>query len=168
MGIELEDGAVEHVGSEPLLSVVLLAGLLPVGRSELEQTSLRPIGQQTQQVAQVVARFDAVPTAACQQRHENRVHLAAVVAPDEEPVAAAERFTAEFSLRNVVAQRQPTIFEEAAQRMFVVQRILDGFASRLDRKAAAAGLHLEVARECLALDGPQRFRRASLPAALGC
>ena len=43
----------EDVRGEPLLSVLLLGGLVPVGGGEIEDVAAGPAGQQTQEVAQV-------------------------------------------------------------------------------------------------------------------
>jgi hypothetical protein len=58
-----ETGLAEDIGSEPLLSVLLLQGLLPVGGSELKHAALRPGRQQAEEVTQVSLRLDAVELA---------------------------------------------------------------------------------------------------------
>lgn len=112
MGVEFEHSASEDVGGQPLLSVALLAGLLPVGRSELEQSRVWPVGQQTEEVSQVVTRLDTVQATAGEQAHEDSIDLRAIVASDKEPIASTYRFATQLSLRDVVAQRQPPIFEK--------------------------------------------------------
>src|SRR5579883_3153903 len=79
------DGAVD-VGGEALLSVLLLASLIPVGGSQVEHAQDRPIGQQAEEVAQVAPGFDAVQSATGQERDEGRIDRAALVAAEEEPV----------------------------------------------------------------------------------
>src|SRR5687767_4047642 len=54
----------EDVGGQPLLSVLLLEGLLPEGWGEIQDASARPRGQQAEKVAQVAPRLDAVELAA--------------------------------------------------------------------------------------------------------
>ncbi len=61
---ELEASAAERVGSEPLLSLLLLASLAPVDRGEIEHAPGRPAWQQAEQVAQVGPGLDAVHAAA--------------------------------------------------------------------------------------------------------
>jgi len=72
-----------------------------------------PSGDQAEQVAQVRPGLDAEHPAAGEQRREDGVDAAAVVAADEEPVLAADGLTAEVSLANVVVERQPSVVEEA-------------------------------------------------------
>ncbi len=50
----------EDVGGQALLSVLLLEGLLPEGRGELEDAALRPGLQEAQEVAEVGPGLDAV------------------------------------------------------------------------------------------------------------
>src|SRR5881394_255040 len=92
----------EDVRGEPLLSVLLLGGLVPVGGGEIEDVAAGPAGQQTQEVAQVGPRFDAVQLAAGQEGDEGGVHVAAVVAAQENPVLAAARFAAVLALAALV------------------------------------------------------------------
>ena len=65
-----EGDRAEDVGSEPLLSLLLLERLLPVGGGELKDARARPRGQQAQKVAQVPVRLDPVELAARQERDE--------------------------------------------------------------------------------------------------
>src|SRR5262252_7657233 len=92
----------KDVSGETLLSVLLLDGLVPVDRGELEHASMRPAGQQAEQVAQVAPGLDRVKLAACEQRDEGRVDLACVVAADEEPVAAAHNLTPELKFAPII------------------------------------------------------------------
>jgi len=61
---QFEDGEAVDIGGEVLLSVLLLAGLAPVDRGELEDAAGRPGGQPAEQVAQVRPRLDAMHAAA--------------------------------------------------------------------------------------------------------
>jgi hypothetical protein len=54
----------EDVGGQTLLSVLLLKGLLPGGRGELEDTALGPGRQETEEVAEVGPGLDVVELAA--------------------------------------------------------------------------------------------------------
>jgi hypothetical protein len=80
---QFEHDPTEDVGVQDLLSLVLLEGLAPVGRGELEDTVAGPAGQQAQQVAHVREGFNLVEAAAGQQRHEGGVDLSPVVAADK-------------------------------------------------------------------------------------
>jgi len=84
----------EDIRSEPLLSVLLLQRLLPVDGGELEDSPLRPRGQQAEEVAEVPQRLDPVHLAARQQRHEERVDASALVAAEEDPIFTIMRRSA--------------------------------------------------------------------------
>ena len=60
----------------------------PVDRRELEEAMLGPRRQEAEEVADVRPRLDAAEAAAGEQRREQRVDGAALVAADEEPVLA--------------------------------------------------------------------------------
>ena len=100
------------VGVEPLLSVSVLQGLVPVGGSELEDAVLGPTGEQAEDVAHVGPGLDAVHLAARQERDEGGVDVAAVVASDKEPVFTADGLAPKLKLADVVVQRQAPIFEK--------------------------------------------------------
>src|SRR5262252_5707838 len=116
----------KDVSGETLLSVLLLDGLVPVDRGELEHASMRPAGQQAEQVAQVAPGLDRVKLAACEQRDEGRVDLACVVAADEEPVAAAHNLTPELKFAPIIVNRQPPVLEKALQCPALVAGVSDG------------------------------------------
>ena len=79
----------EDIGSEPLLSLLLLERLLPVRGRELEDATPGPRGEQAEEVAEVALGLDPVHLTAGQERHEDRVGPRAIVAADEEPVLGA-------------------------------------------------------------------------------
>lgn len=81
----------EDARSEPLLSVLLLQRLLPVDEGQLEDSPLRPRGQQAEEVAEVPKGFDPVHLAARQQRHEEGVDASTLVAAEEDPVLPTDR-----------------------------------------------------------------------------
>src|SRR5262249_16208096 len=109
MAIEGEEREAEGVGSEPLLSVLLLAGLCPVGGREVEDATLGPARQEAEEIPQIGPRRQAVQSAARQQRHEGRVHRGGLVGADEEPVLAPDHLAAELKLAAVVVQgRRPS------------------------------------------------------------
>ncbi len=86
MGLERAEGDLpEHVVEQPLLSILLLEGLLPGRRGELEDALGGPARQEAEQVSEVAAGLDAVELTAGEQRDEGRVHIAAVVAAEEQP-----------------------------------------------------------------------------------
>ncbi len=60
MAIEGEEREAEGVGDEPLLGVLLLAGLCPVGRRELQDAPLGPARQETEEIAEIGPRLEAV------------------------------------------------------------------------------------------------------------
>src|SRR6266511_6101931 len=94
------------VGSEPLLSVLLLEGLLPVGGGELEDALRGPARYEAEQVAQVGRGLELVELAAREQRDEGRIHIAAVVAPQEQPILSSDCLAAQLALAEVVVDRQ--------------------------------------------------------------
>ena len=117
----------EDVGSEPLLSVLVLQGLAPVGGGELEDAGERPSGQETEEIAEIGPGFDLVELAAGQERHEDGVGLGTVVTAAEEPVLAADSLAAELSLGEVVVDWQAAILEESRESLPLVER---GICSR--------------------------------------
>jgi hypothetical protein len=81
-----ERGAAEDVGVEPLLSVLVLEGLVPVGGGEVEDATLGPAREQAEEVTQVGPGLELVKLAACEKGDEGRVHVPGVVATHEQPV----------------------------------------------------------------------------------
>ena len=123
----------EDIGGQALLSVLLLEGLLPGGRGELEDAALRPVLEEAEQVAEVGPGLDAVELAAGEQGHEDRVDAGALVAAEEEPVFAAEDLAPQVLLGDVVVQRQPAVVEESAEGGALVA----GVAARLVATSAS-------------------------------
>lgn len=83
---EREQGTAKRVVSEPLLSFVLLEGLLPIGGGELEDAALRPIGEQVEEISKVAPGLDVVELAACDERDEDGVGERAILRAYEDPV----------------------------------------------------------------------------------
>src|SRR5665213_4550412 len=84
MLVERAEGcAPEDVGVEPLLSVLVLEGLLPVERCELQDSADRPARQEAEEVAEIGVGLDVVELAARQQRDEGGVDLGGVVGTDD-------------------------------------------------------------------------------------
>ena len=79
----------EDVRGEALLSVLLLQGLVPVGRGEFQDSALGPRGQQAQEVAQVGEGLDPVELATREEGDESCVGPTALVAADEDPIVPA-------------------------------------------------------------------------------
>ena len=77
------------VGSESLLSVLLLQGLLPVEGGELEDALHRPGRPEAEEVAQGSPGLEAVELAAGQEGDEGGVDVAGLVGPQEEPAGPA-------------------------------------------------------------------------------
>src|SRR5688572_5149074 len=90
-----EHDAPEDVRVECLLSLAFLEGLAPAHGRELEYPLAGPAGQQAEEVSHVAEGLDLVEAAAREQGDEGGVHVGAVVAPDEEPVLAANDFPAQ-------------------------------------------------------------------------
>src|SRR5258708_6749970 len=88
---QAEGGAPEDVGVEPLLSVLVLEGLLPVDGSEIKDAANGPIRQKAEKVAEIAPGFDAVELTAREQGHEGGVDFGGVVTADEDPVLATDR-----------------------------------------------------------------------------
>ncbi len=118
-------------GGEPLLSVLVLEGLLPVGRREFEDATPGPTGQQAEQVPEVRPRLDPEQAAARQERDERGVHLGGLVGADEEPVPAADDLAPQLELARVVVQRQAPVVEEPLQRLALIAGVPDRLGERV-------------------------------------
>src|SRR5579872_4424490 len=118
-------GTAEDVGIEPLLSVLVLEGLVPVHGSELENAAMGPARQEAEEVAQVGPRLDVVQLAAREKRDESGVDLSGVVGADEEPVLAADGFAAQRALGAVIVDGQATVVEKPFERRALVARVAD-------------------------------------------
>jgi len=127
---QAEGGAPEDVGVEPLLSVRVLEGLLPVEGRELKDPAGRPAGQKAEEVSEVGPGLDLVELAARQQRDEGRIDLGGVVGADEEPILAADRFPPQCSLGAVVVDGQAAVVEKLLECDPLVQGIADGLRGR--------------------------------------
>src|SRR5262249_54392326 len=120
-----ERSVAEDIGHEPLLSLLVLEGLVPVSGSELEDAAQGPVRQEAEEVAQVSPRLDLVKLAAREQRDESRVDLAAVVATDEEPIFTSHGFTSELALAPIVMDGQAAVLEEALERLALIPCVTD-------------------------------------------
>jgi hypothetical protein len=120
-----EGDRAEDVRSEPLLSILLLGGLVPVGGSEVEDVASGPARQQAEEVAQVGPRFDRVQLAAGKQGDEGGIDVAAVVAAQENPVFATDRFPAKLAFTPVVVGGQPAVVEELLEGPALVPCVAD-------------------------------------------
>src|SRR4051812_49436443 len=149
---QAERGAPEDVGVEPLLSVLVLEGLLPVDGGQVEDAGAGPAREQAEEIAEVAPGLDVVELAAREQGDEGCVDLAGVVAPDEQPVFSAHRFTPEGALGAVVVHGQTAVVEEALKGDTLVERVADGLG-RGGLVQRAAGLLLAPGEEGLD-DGP--------------
>jgi hypothetical protein len=117
MGLDgSERGAAEEVGGKSLLSVLVLEGLLPIRRSELEDPSGGPAGQEAQEVPQVADGLDPVELAARQERDKSGVGAACVIVAQEQPVLTTDALTPERVLTGVVVDWQPLVDKEALER----------------------------------------------------
>jgi hypothetical protein len=85
-----ERGLTENVGGQELLSVLLLEGLLPLGRREFEDATARPVRQQAEVITQVRPGLDVMELTAREQRDKGGVDLGGGVVADEEPVPGAQ------------------------------------------------------------------------------
>src|SRR6185312_16972439 len=113
---QTEGGAPEDVGVEPLLSVLVLEGLVPVEGRELEDPPDRPAGQEAEKVAEVGPGLDVVQLAARQQGDEGGVDLGGVVGADEEPVLPSDRFPPQRPLGAIVVDGETAVVEKPLQR----------------------------------------------------
>ena len=111
--MSLIEASEQTSGGEPLLSLRLLAGLLPEFGGELECGVLRPARQERQDVAQVRPGLDVVQLAAGDETGGDRVPFSAVVAPGEAPVRPSDHLPAQFELREIVDETQSTVLETA-------------------------------------------------------
>ena len=78
----------EDVGSQTLLSVLVLEGLLPEGGREVQDATVRPGRQETEEVAKVCPGLETVHLAARDEADEGGIHLAGIIVSNEEPVPA--------------------------------------------------------------------------------
>src|SRR5271166_5464632 len=131
MSAELsERDLAEGVGGKELLSVLLLQGLVPVERRELEHALALPVGEQAEQIAQITPGLDAVHLAAGQERDEGRIGFGPLVAPEEKPIFPSDRLAAQLELAAVVVKREPPVVEEARERLALVHRVTHGLRHR--------------------------------------
>jgi len=86
---------------------------------------LWPAGQQAQDVAQVRPGLDVAEPTTREQRGEDGVDVAAVVAADEEPVFAADGFATELQLAQVVVDGQAPVVEETREADALVACVSD-------------------------------------------
>ena len=84
------EAAEQAEGSGSLLSLWLLARVVPELRSELEHGVARPAGQQREHVAEVGPGLDVVHLAAGDEGGGDGIPLGAVVAAAEGPVEPAD------------------------------------------------------------------------------
>src|SRR5437867_12114807 len=107
--VEGEDGGAEGNGGEPLVSVPVLEGLLPISRRELEDPTPRPGGQQAEQVAEV-----GHGSMRCRpQLAERDTKVVFSSAASSEPTQSEFRrpidLAAQLQLARVVVERQPPV-----------------------------------------------------------
>src|SRR5260370_39581081 len=81
----------EDVGVEPLLSVALLEGLLPVEGGEIQHPAGWPAREEAEEVAKVSPRLGVMALAAGQQGNESGIYRGGGAAADDEPVPASAR-----------------------------------------------------------------------------
>src|SRR5688572_24431647 len=123
---ESQESATEGVVSEPPFSFFLLESLLEVGGGELENTGLRPVGEQIEQVAEVAPGLKAMKLAAGNERDEGCVGRGAVFGAHEEPVFSPDGFFSEVSLGDVVGHRQSAVIEKALEGLLLIDGVTDG------------------------------------------
>src|ERR1041384_7654304 len=119
---KIEQDSTEDVGGQLLLSFALLESLLPVGGSEFENAGFRPAREEAKEIPDVAKRLDVVQASAGEERNEPGVGHGAVVAADEEPVAAPDDLSAQVELGDVVVDGQTAVIEETLQRDALVTR----------------------------------------------
>jgi hypothetical protein len=112
MVVEEAEGCLpEDVGGQALLSVLVLGGLLPVERGELQDPTHGPAGQEAEEVAEIGPGLDIVELAAREQGDEGGVDLGASSVPTNNQFfllcrALHKRNYAESPvMRSVVARR---------------------------------------------------------------
>ena len=127
---QTEGGAPEDVGVEPLLSVLILEGLVPVEGSEVKDPAGGPAGQEAEEVSEVGPGFDIVELTAREQRDEDGVDLGGVVGADEEPVLPSDGFPPQGPLGAIVVDGEAAVVEEALEGDPLVQGVADGLRGR--------------------------------------
>src|SRR6185503_17370169 len=127
---QTEGGAPEDVGVEPLLSVLVLEGLLPGEGRELEDAAGGPTRQEAEEVSEVGPGFDVVELTARQEGDEGGVDLGGVVGADEEPVLPSDGFPPQGPFGAVVVNGQAAVVQEALERDPLVQGVADGLRGR--------------------------------------
>ena len=113
----------EDVGVQPLLSVCLLEGLLPVSGCQVQDAVAGPARQETKKVSQVSEGLQFMKLAAREQTHKASVNMSSAVGPEEHPVFASDGFFPQLPLRAVIMERQSTIINKALQCNLLVTRL---------------------------------------------
>ena len=140
MLVEQAEGcAPEDIGVEPLLSVLVLEGLLPVEGGELQDSADRPARQEAEEVAKIGVGLDVVELAARQQRDEGGVDLGGVVGADEEPVLPSDCFAPQRPLGAVVVDGQSAVVQKALERDTLIEGVANGFGCGSPRTTAIMG-----------------------------
>ena len=167
MVVEQAEGRLpEDVGVEPLLSVLVLKGLLPVGGRELQDAADGPAGEEAEEVAEVGPGLDVVELAAGEEGDEGGVDLGGVVGADEEPVLAADGLAPQGALGGIVVERETAIVEEALERDPLIAGVADGLGDRrLVEDPPASASHQAKKASTMGLDSARRAaNRASAEA----
>src|ERR1700722_2097182 len=97
---------------------------------ELENGEHVPIGEETEEVAEIFGGIDAVMAAAGDQGDEGGIDVAAFVGAEEEPVLAADCFATELAFAEVVVDWNAPVGEKLPQGSFLIARIRDGLRDR--------------------------------------
>ena len=80
----------EDVGSQPLLSVLLIRGSSSRRREKVQDAALRPGWQKAEEVAEIGPGLKPVQLASRNEANEGGVHLVSVIVSDKEPILATD------------------------------------------------------------------------------
>src|ERR1700676_5812939 len=96
---------------------------LPIVRQQFTDSSDGMRWDTREHIVEPVERLNATPLAGSDEASQHRRCLAAVVASEERPVAAAQRDIPVGSLGGAVVDLQLAVFQKARQRLPLIQRI---------------------------------------------
>jgi hypothetical protein len=127
---EGEERTTERIFVQASLSFALLESFFPIGRGELEDAALGPVGEQVEEISEVSPGLEPVHFAAGDEGNEDGIGEGAVVGADEEPVFSADSFATQVSLGDVVRDGESAVVEEALESRLLIEGVADGSGDR--------------------------------------
>ncbi len=108
---------------EQFLSLFVLESLLPIGGCEVEDTRFRPVGEEVEEVAEVVPRLHIVQLAAGNEGNEDGVGKGSFFGPDEDPIFPSDSLPSQVSFGDVVGHGESTVVEESLESFSLVDSV---------------------------------------------